>query len=147
MKDALLATVIDEYATIEAFASVLVAEQKALCQVNPAEMLRPIVEKKIELVGKLATLEKIRDSQLAEMGLPGGWSGIELAAGRDPKLAAQWALLQQSAKRAHRSNKTNGVLIRTRMEYNQRALDVLQVRPPKPSLYGPDGRVPGFGAL
>ena len=100
MKDALLATVIDEYATIEAFASVLVAEQKALCQVNPAEMLRPIVEKKIELVGKLATLEKIRDSQLAEMGLPGGWSGIELAAGRDPKLAAQWALLQQSAKRA-----------------------------------------------
>jgi flagella synthesis protein FlgN len=147
MKDALLATVIDEYATIEAFASVLVAEQKALCQVNPAEMLRPIVEKKIELVGKLATLEKIRDSQLAEMGLPGGWSGIELAAGRDPKLAAQWTLLQQSVERARRSNKTNGVLIRTRMEYNQRALDVLQVRPPKPSLYGPDGRVPGFGSL
>ena len=147
MKDALLATVIDEYATIEAFASVLVAEQKALCQVNPAEMLRPIVEKKIELVGKLATLEKIRDSQLAEMGLPGGWSGIELAAGRDPKLAAQWTLLQQSVERAHRSNKTNGVLIRTRMEYNQRALEVLQVRPKKPSLYGPDGRVPGFGGL
>jgi flagella synthesis protein FlgN len=39
------------------------------------------------------------------------------------------------------------VLIQTRMEYNQGALDVLQVRPPKPSLYGPDGRVPGFGAL
>ena len=147
MKDALLATVIDEYATIEAFASVLVAEQKALCQVNPAEMLRPIVEKKIELVGKLATLEKIRDSQLAEMGLPGGWSGIELAAGRDPKLAAQWALLQQSAKRAHRSNKTNGVLIRTRMEYNQRALTALQVSvPTKAGFYGPDGRIPARSA-
>src|SRR6201996_8445227 len=129
MKDALLATVIDEYATIEAFASVLVAEQKALCQVNPAEMLRPIVEKKIELVGKLATLEKTRDAQLAEMGLPGGWTGIELASDRDPKLAAQWSLLQQSVERARRSNKINGVLIRTRMEYNQRALDVLQVRP------------------
>jgi flagellar biosynthesis protein FlgN len=47
-------------------------------------------------------------------------------------------------ERARRTNKTNGKLIRTRMEYNQRALDVLQVRPPKPSLYGPDGRVPGF---
>ena len=43
----------------------------------------------------------------------------------DPKLAAQWALLQQSAKRAHRSNKTNGVLIRTRMDYNQRAQRIL----------------------
>jgi flagellar biosynthesis protein FlgN len=147
MKDALLATVIDEYTTIEAFASVLAVEQKALSQVNPAEMLRPIVEKKTELVGKLAALEKIRDSQLSEMGLPGGWNGIELAAERDPKLAAQWQLLQQAVKRAHRTNKTNGVLIRTRMEYNQRALDVLQVRPPKPSFYGPDGRVPGFGAF
>ncbi|MGA7778902.1 MAG: flagellar protein FlgN [Paraburkholderia sp.] len=147
MKDALLATVIDEYSTIEAFASVLTLEQKALTEVDPAEMLRPIVEKKTELVGKLATLERIRDAQLAEMGLPGGWSGIELAAGNDPKLAAQWSLLQQSVERARRSNKTNGVLIRTRMEYNQRALDVLQVRPPKPSLYGPDGRVPGFGAF
>ena len=147
MKDALLATVIDEYSTIEEFASVLAIEQKALTQVEPAEMLRPVVEKKTELVGKLATLEKLRDSQLAEMGLPGGWSGIELAAARDPKLAAQWSLLQQSVRRAHRSNKTNGVLIRTRIEYNQRALDVLQVRPPKPSFYGPDGRVPGFGGL
>lgn len=147
MKDALLATVIDEYATIEEFASVLVFEQKALTQVDPAEMLRPIVEKKTELVGKLASLEKIRDTQLAEMGLPGGSSGIELAAGRDPKLAAQWSLLQQAVERARRSNEINGVLIQTRMEYNQRALDVLQVRPPKPSLYGPDGRVPGFGAL
>src|SRR5580698_2544484 len=147
MKDALLATVTDEYATIEAFASVLAVEQKALTQVDPAEMLKPIVEKKTELVGKLASLEKTRDAQLAEMGLPAGWSGIELAAGSDPKLAAQWSLLQQSVERARRSNKTNGVLIRTRMEYNQRALDVLQVRPAKPSLYGPDGRVPGFAAL
>lgn len=146
MKDALLVTVTDEYATIEAFASVLAVEQKALTQVDPAEMLKPIVEKKTELVGKLASLEKIRDAQLAEMGLPAGWSGIELAAGSDPKLAVQWSLLQQSVERARRSNKTNGVLIRTRMEYNQRALDVLQVRPAKPSLYGPDGRVPTFGS-
>jgi flagella synthesis protein FlgN len=147
MKDALLATIVDEYATVEEFASVLAVEQKALTQVEPAELLGPVVEKKTELVGKLAKLEKIRDAQLAEMGLPAGWSGIELAAGRDPKLAAQWSLLQTSVERARRSNKTNGVLIRTRMEYNQRALDVLQVRPPKPSFYGPDGRMPGFGSL
>jgi flagella synthesis protein FlgN len=148
MRDALLATVIDEYATIEAFASVLTYEQQALTQVDPADLLRPIVEKKTELVGKLARLEKIRDGHLAEMGLPGGWNGIELAAENDPKLATQWALLQKSVERARRSNKTNGVLIRTRMEYNQRALDALQVTPPKKvALYGPDGRMPAFGSL
>ena len=143
MKDALLATIVDEYATIEAFASVLAVEQKALGMVDPADTLKPIVEKKTELVGKLARLEKIRDEQLVEMGLPGGWTGIELAAGDNPKLAAQWKLLQQSVERARRSNRTNGILIRTRMEYNQRALNVLQVRQPKPALYGPDGRMPG----
>jgi flagella synthesis protein FlgN len=147
MRDALIATVIDEYATIEEFASVLAVEQKALTQMEPAEVLQPIVEKKTELARKLAQLEKIRDVQLAEMGFPAGRSGIELAAGRDPKLAAQWSLLQSSVVRARRFNKTNGVLIRTRIEYTQRALDVLQVRPPKPSLYGPDGRVPGFRSL
>jgi flagella synthesis protein FlgN len=145
MKDVLLAIVIDEYATIEEFASILAFEQKTLTQADPAEILRPIVEKKTELVRKLASLEVMRDAQLAEMSLPAGWRGIELAARRDPKLATQWSLLRQSVERAHRSNKTNGVLIRIRMEYNQRALEVLQVRPPKPSLYGPDGRVPGFG--
>ena len=35
MKDALLSTVIDEYSTVEAFASVLALEEKALTAVEP----------------------------------------------------------------------------------------------------------------
>jgi flagellar biosynthesis protein FlgN len=147
MKDALLATVIDEYATIEAFASILAYEQKALTTVDPGELLRPIVEKKTDLASKLATLEKIRDGQLAEMGLPSGRRGMELASGKDPRLATQWSLLKKSVERARRSNTTNGVLIRTRMEYNRRALNALQVIPPKAALYGPDGRMPAFSTF
>jgi len=149
MKDALLATVIDEYSTVEAFASVLALEEKALTAVEPLEMLPPIVEKKTELVGKLATLEKMRDTQLAELGFPSGWKGMELAAGSDTRIAAQWSLLQKAAERAQRSNTLNGSLIRTRMEYNQRALTALNVAvtTEKVGFYGPDGRIPAYSSL
>jgi len=149
MKDALLATVIDEYSTVEAFASVLALEEKALTAVEPLEMLPPIVEKKTELAGKLATLEKMRDTQLAELGFPSGWKGMELAAGSDTRIAAQWSLLQKAAERAQRSNTLNGSLIRTRMEYNQRALTALNVAvtTEKVGFYGPDGRIPAYSSL
>ncbi len=147
MKDTLLATVIDEYAAVEAFASVLACEEKALTAVSPLEQLPPIIEMKTELVEKLSALEKQRDSQLAELGFPPGWRGMELASGADPRLATQWALLQKAAERAKRSNTTNGVLIHTRMEYNRRALDVLKGAQHKAGLYGPDGRIPSFGRV
>ncbi|TDN67963.1 flagellar protein FlgN [Paraburkholderia sp. BL10I2N1] len=149
MKDALLATVIDEYSTVEAFASVLALEEKALTAIEPLETLPPIVEKKTELIGKLATLEKVRDTQLAELGFPSGWKGMELAAGSDTRIAAQWSLLQKAAERAQRSNTLNGSLIRTRMEYNQRALTALNVAvtTEKVGFYGPDGRIPAYSSL
>jgi flagella synthesis protein FlgN len=149
MKDALLSTVIDEYSIVEAFASVLALEEKALTAIEPLETLPPIVEKKTELVGKLSTLEQLRDAQLAELGYPAGWQGMELAAGGDARLAAQWSLLQKAAERARRFNTTNGALIRTRMEYNQRALTALNVAvgTERVGFYGPDGRIPSTSGL
>ncbi|CAG4906037.1 flagella synthesis protein FlgN [Paraburkholderia gardini] len=149
MKDALLSTVIDEYSTVEAFASVLALEEKALTAVEPLETLPPIVEKKTELVGKLSTLEQLRDAQLAELGYPAGWPGMELAADGDARLAAQWSLLQKAAERARRSNTLNGSLIRTRMDYNQRALEALNVAvtTERVGFYGPDGRIPANNGL
>ena len=91
----------------------------------------------------LARLEATRDEQLAEMGFPAGWPGMELAAGSDARIAEQWSLLQKAAERARRSNTSNGELIRVRMDYNQRALAALQVAvPQKAGFYGPDGRIP-----
>jgi flagella synthesis protein FlgN len=148
MKDALLATLIEEYSTVEAFASILTLETKALTAASPLEQLPPIVEKKTELIGVLARLEAARDTQLAELGFPAGWTGMELAASTDTRVAAQWTLLQKAADRARRANTNNGELIRVRMDYNQRALAALQVNVPrKPNLYGPDGRVPAHNGL
>jgi flagella synthesis protein FlgN len=144
MKDAakpdLYATIVDEYATVEAFASLLAFEEKALCSANSLEHLSPILDSKTALIEKLATLETQRDQQLAALGLPAGWIGMEAAAADDARLAQQWALLQQSADRARRRNTTNGVLIRVRMDYNRRALNALSAPPAQQDFYGPDGR-------
>ncbi|QQC63048.1 flagella synthesis protein FlgN [Paraburkholderia ginsengisoli] len=148
MKDALLATLIEEYSTVEAFASILALESRTLASASPMEDLPSIVEKKTELIGVLARLEAARDTQLAELGYPAGWSGMELAASTDTRVAAQWTLLQKSAERARRANTNNGELIRVRMDYNQRALAALQVNMPrKANFYGPDGRIPAHSGV
>jgi flagellar biosynthesis protein FlgN len=148
MKDALLATLIEEYSAVETFASILTLETKALTAVSPLELLPPIVEQKTELIGVLARLEVARDAQLAALGFPAGWAGMELAASTDARIAEQWALLQKAADRARRTNTNNGELIRVRMEYNQRALRALRVVvPQKPNFYGPDGRISARAAV
>ncbi|MFC0402597.1 flagella synthesis protein FlgN [Paraburkholderia rhizosphaerae] len=143
MKDALLDTIIDEYATVEAFASLLVCEQQALSTAWPGEVLKPIVEQKSSMADKLTMLERTRDAQLRERGLPAGKRGMDLAAAKDPRLSEHWSLLQKSAERARTLNFNNGLMIRTRMDYNRRILAVLRGTPEKATtFYGPDGKVP-----
>jgi flagellar biosynthesis protein FlgN len=144
MKDVLLNTLIEEHATLEAFASLLAYEAKALAAVSPLETLPAIIEKKTELTDKLASLEKQRDAQLRELGLPLGLKGMELAAAADKRLANQWKLLQEVVERARRANMTNGMMIRVRMNYNEKALAILRgasSRSPAAGVYGPDGRM------
>jgi flagella synthesis protein FlgN len=144
MKDVLLNTVIEEHATLEAFASLLAYEAKALAAVSPLETLPAIIEKKTDLTDKLAMLEKQRDAQLRELGLPAGLSGMELAGNNDARLAKQWKLLQGVVERARRANLTNGMMIRVRMNYNEKALGILRgasSRGAAAGVYGPDGRM------
>jgi flagella synthesis protein FlgN len=147
MKDELLSTLIDEHATVEAFASLLAYEEKALTSSEALAALPSIVEQKSELTERLAGLEKVRDAQLTELGLPRGRKGIEMACGGDTRLANQWALLKGSTERARRANLTVGMMINTRMDHNRRALAILrgESRGAGAMLYGPDGRLPAFG--
>jgi flagella synthesis protein FlgN len=147
MKDALLATLIDEHAAVEAFASLLAFEEKALTTADGIGALPRIVEEKTTLTQRLAGLEKARDAQLAGLGLPGGRQGIERACDGDARLADQWALLKGSTERARRQNLTIGMMVRTRMEHNRRALAILrgEIGNGAAMLYGPDGRLPAFG--
>ncbi|ACR30382.1 flagella synthesis protein FlgN [Burkholderia glumae] len=141
MKEALLATINDEHATVEAFASLLVYEQKALTAASPADTLPDIIARKTELVERLASLEKQRDAQLAALGYAAGKAGIDAAAERDPGIASRWKLLRDATERARHANMNNGMLIRIRMDYNERTLQVLRAQPARAGLYGPDGRV------
>ncbi|AIO77194.1 flagellar protein FlgN [Burkholderia multivorans] len=141
MREELLATINDEHATVEAFASLLAYEEKALTTAEPLAMLPDIVEKKTALLDRLAQLERTRDTQLAALGFPAGKKGMDLVAERDTRLAGCWTLLQQAAERARRANANNGMLIRIRMDYNERALAVLRSAPAPAGVYGPDGRV------
>ena len=63
MKDALLATVIDETAAVQAFESLLVHEEKALIAASPLDTLPSIIEQKTALTEQLAALERQRDEQ------------------------------------------------------------------------------------
>jgi len=143
MRDALLATVTEEVAAVLAFESLLADEEKALIAAQPLPALPGIIEHKTALTERISALEKARDEQLNALGFPGGFVGMEAAAADDAAIAAQWALLTAAARRAKQGNNNNGVLIRTRMEYNRKALAALQVAPSKSGFYGPDGRVPG----
>ncbi|PXW22380.1 flagella synthesis protein FlgN [Paraburkholderia caballeronis] len=149
MKDALLATLIDEHATVEAFASLLAYEEKALASNDALASLPSIVEQKTELTQRLAQLEKVRDAQLTGLGLPRGRKGIEMACAGDARLSGQWALLKGSTDRARRANLLVGMMVNTRMEHNRRALAILRSESRgggNSMLYGPDGRLPAFGA-
>jgi flagella synthesis protein FlgN len=147
MKDALLATVIDETTAVEAFEALLAYEQKALTAAKPLDVLPSIIEQKIALTEQLAALEKLRDDQLGALGLPPGFVGMQQAVAGDEPLNGHWKQLIAAATRARRGNNSNGVLIRTRMDYNRRALAAMRVAPAKQGFYGPDGRVPGIMGL
>ncbi|WP_244814893.1 flagella synthesis protein FlgN [Caballeronia sp. Lep1P3] len=143
MRDALLATVIEEVAAVQDFEALLAHEEKALIAAQPLAALPGIIEQKTALTERIGGLEKQRDAHLSALGLPGGFVGMEAAAEGDVRIGEQWTLLCAAARRAKQGNNNNGVLIRTRMEYNRRALAALQVAPSKAGFYGPDGRVPG----
>jgi flagellar biosynthesis protein FlgN len=147
MKDALLATVIDETAAVAAFEALLAYEQKALTAAKPIEVLPSLIEQKTVLTEQLAALEKQRDGHLEALGLPRGFAGMQQAVAGDEELTAHWQELLAAAKRAQRGNNNNGVLIRTRMEFNRKTLSAMRIAPVKSGFYGPDGRVPGIMGL
>ncbi|AOK28146.1 MULTISPECIES: flagella synthesis protein FlgN [Burkholderia] len=141
MRDELLATITDEHASVEAFASLLAYEEKALTTPEPLDALPGLVARKLELINKLARLERERDALLASLGLPAGKKGMDRAAEGDVRIANGWQLLQQAAERARHANAINGMLIRIRMDHNEKALAVLRATPQRAALYGPDGRL------
>ncbi|MDE2289970.1 flagella synthesis protein FlgN [Pandoraea sp.] len=138
MKQDLLSAIANEHAAVAVFAAVLDEEQQALVA-GSLEPLPALTERKAQLVAELAGHGRDRDRRLHEMGFGAGRAGGEAAAACDPEIGQAWAELLALAAVAKRNNDINGSLIRTRLNYTQRALAALNVGAGEP-LYGPDGR-------
>jgi len=94
----------------------------------------------------LSELALQRERCLESLGHEAGRDGMLSAIQHDPRLTAIWEDLVLHATQARSRNVTNGMLVRTRLDYNQRALNVLRdacgIAPV--AVYGPDGRMPAF---
>ncbi|HTJ91837.1 MAG TPA: flagellar protein FlgN [Pararobbsia sp.] len=142
MTAALLDALNEELNAVEAFTEVLEQEEAALIDGNLMAVLPGIVERKTDLTEKLSVFGKQREAALSDMGLPANRDGMNSAIGDNDSLASAWRKLLTSAERARARNVTNGLLIKTRMDYNHQALIALRLAAGAPAIYGPDGRLP-----
>ncbi|RKP45365.1 flagella synthesis protein FlgN [Pararobbsia silviterrae] len=142
MTAALLDALQEELNAVEAFTKVLEQEEAALIDGNLMAVLPGIVERKTDLTEKLSNFGKQREAALTDLGLPASREGMNTAIGSDNSLADVWKKLLTLAERARARNVTNGLLIKTRMDYNHQALIALRLAAGAPAIYGPDGRLP-----
>lgn len=146
MKNALLVYATEEQAAAAEFAALLEQEQAALLTGPILEELPLIVERKSALLARLSELAMQRERCLEALGYDTGRTGMLSALEKDARLLPIWEDLVRHASRARSRNATIGMLVRTRLDYNQRALNVLRdacgLTPM--AVYGPDGRMPIF---
>lgn len=138
MKTGLLTALASERDAVQTFSAILGEEQEALIS-GVLEALPALTERKASLTEQLAALGQTRDTRLTEMGYPVGRAGGEAAAAADADVARAWQALRDIAAQARQTNETNGLLIRSRLEYSRQALNALRAGNGDP-LYGPDGR-------
>lgn len=108
------------------------------------ERLSQVAEEKRARLAQLEKLEQQRRRGLTRMGYRDDRDGDERAAA-DANCAPLWRALRDCADRAANLNRSNGVMIRIRMEHNQRLLNALRDAAGQ-GLYGPDGQARGGSA-
>lgn len=131
------------------FLSVLQAESAALLRGDVDELLR-LAQEKSARVEALHALADARRSFLAAEGFATDRVGMSewliVNGGADHgALSALWNGLLEDAETARSLNNTNGVLIESRLRFNQAALSALRGAMQQATLYGPDG-APDFQA-
>lgn len=145
--DAVFAALIRaEFDGFQEFLQLLQQEQGALIKGN-ADQLLQLAARKSGLTEKLTGLSAQRISCITAAGCENSASGIAAYLGAIKAQAATrelWGKLLDLAREADRINRSNGILIDTRLRHNQQTLSVLQsAANPAASLYGPDGQISG----
>ena len=125
------------------FLETLRAESSALLRGDVDEVLQ-LVETKSSLVENLSLMGTARRATLADEGFSPDRVGMTewlIVHGGDDhsRLSRTWAELLAKAGEARDLNKSNGVLIESRLRFNQSALTALRSAMQQSTLYGPDG--------
>ena len=127
---------------LKAFVTLLETEQQALLG-GYTEQLLTLADSKTQAVHELSKLANVRRNELLARGAKTE-AGGSIAAWLQTHAADSlpvWHSIQQLAEQAQHLNRTNGVLIQTKLRHNQQALAALQNAAHSVNgLYGPDGQ-------
>lgn len=129
----------DEATAVAQFVALLGAEQQAL-QDGELAVLPGLTEQKTSVVDLLGRLAQVRNQQLQAAGLAADQTGLRAWAAN---LAARQALVDRIlslAAEAREINRLNGLLIASRLQQTQSALDILTRSQSGGGLYGPNGQ-------
>ncbi len=123
------------------FVALLEVEQQALIGADTDKLLA-LSDSKIQAANELGKLAIERKNELNARGAPeeAGSTATWLQSNA-LELLPIWRGIQQLAGKAQQMNRTNGILIQSRLRHNQQALTALQNAARSTNgLYGPDGQ-------
>ncbi|BEP37140.1 hypothetical protein GmRootV59_41110 [Variovorax sp. V59] len=133
----MLVHLLAEKACVEEFLSVLEQEAQAMKNGLFAE-LPVITGRKAGLLDRLAALDQARESAQVARGFEPGRPGADAAAAADGEASlAAWTALVELAQQAKASNRRNGAMVYSQLDFTQNALHYLQAG--AQPFYGPDG--------
>lgn len=126
-----------EKSCVEEFLAILSQEEQAMTNRRFTE-LDHITEQKVQMLDRLAELDRQREAAQAALGFEPGRAGADAAAaaGGETTLHA-WAALLELAEQARLHNLRNGSIVYTHLDFTQKALHFLQSS--VQLFYGPDG--------
>lgn len=126
-----------EKTCIEEFLSVLEREAEAMKNGLFAE-LPSLTGRKAGLLDRMAALDQARESAQVARGFEPGRAGADAAAAADGEASlAAWTALVELAQQAKASNRRNGAMVYSQLDFTQNALHYLQAG--AQPFYGPDG--------
>lgn len=129
--------------TLRAFIEILKKEESALVD-GKIEKIDYLASDKSRLIEELIKLDDHRNEYLQKQGLPLEKSSIntwlaEQHSGQSD-IKTLWNELLDLAKIAQQINHSNGLIISTQLQHNQRAFSALHCAAGSVSLYGPKGQ-------
>jgi len=126
-----------EKSCVEEFLAVLDQEEHAMTNARFGE-LGAITDQKIDLLDRMATLDRQRETAQVALGFEPGPAGADAAAAAAGEPTRQaWTALLELADEAKARNLRNGSMVHTHLDFTQRALHFLQSS--VQLFYGPDG--------